>query len=59
MHFDDPGWDFHVEQQLELALCEIYKVLPESGKSIYGIRSLDQENESIKEFWQNEDSVRA
>jgi hypothetical protein len=52
MHFDDQGWDFHVEQQIELALCKIYKVTPESGKSIYGIRSFDEENETIKPFWQ-------
>ena len=52
MHFDDQGWDFHVEQQIELALCKIYEVQPESGKSVYGIRSFDEENWSVTQFWE-------
>ncbi len=45
--------NFHVEQQLELALCMIYKVAPESGKSVYGIRSSDEDNWTVKPFWES------
>src|SRR5262245_15021980 len=44
-------FDLHVEQQIELTLCRIYKEVPESGKTVYGIRSSDSENVKIKAFW--------
>ena len=45
------GWDVHVEQQIELALCKIYKVIPESGKTVYSISSLESENVGVRRFW--------
>jgi len=51
--WSDGSWDVHVEKQLELALCKIYAVAPESGKTVYGIRSFDEENRKIKQFRQS------
>jgi len=51
--WSDGSWDIHVEQQLQLALCKIYAVAPESGKTVYGIRSFEEENRKIKQFWQS------
>ncbi len=45
------SWDLHVEQQVALALCEIYGVMPESGGTVYGIRSEEQNNEKVRKFW--------
>lgn len=44
-------WDLHAEQQVALALCQIYAVQPESGHTVYGIRSNDKANESVRSFW--------
>ena len=46
------GWDLHVEQQVELALCMIFGYQPVSGETVYGIRSSDEKNGMIKGFWQ-------
>ena len=51
--WSDGSWDIHVEQQLELALCKIYGVAPESGKTVYGIRSFEEDNKKIRQFWQS------
>jgi len=46
------GWDLHVEQQIELALCIIFDTLPVSGETVYGIRSYEDRNRMIKAFWE-------
>lgn len=50
--YGDGVWDLHVEQQVELALCKIYGVTPESERTVYGIRSSEEANKKIKRFWQ-------
>lgn len=50
-------WDLHVEQQAELALCAIYNLQPEAGKTVYSVRSTDKENRAVRQFWQRK--VRA
>lgn len=44
--------NLYVEQQVALALCEIYNVHPESGKTVIGIRSSDEQNRSVRQFWE-------
>lgn len=44
--------DWHVEQQVELALCEIFGIQTASGKTVFGNRSSDVENKTIKRFWE-------
>jgi hypothetical protein len=34
-----------------LALCEIYAVRPESGRSVYGVRAKEKDNESVRSYW--------
>lgn len=46
------GWDLHVEQQIELALCIIFDTLPVSGETVYGIRSFADTNRTIRGFWE-------
>ena len=41
----------HVEQQAELALCKIYRVLPTAGETIRDARSTPQENSRVTGFW--------
>ncbi len=45
------GWELHVEQQVELALCKIFGVAPESGRTVFGIRSLEAQNRMVREYW--------
>jgi hypothetical protein len=44
-------WDLHVEQQVALALCEIYAVRGESGRTVYGVRAKEKDNESVRSYW--------
>lgn len=44
-------WDLTLEQQIELTLCRIYNIVPESGKTVYGVRSLESKNVQVKKFW--------
>ena len=45
-------WDLHVEQQVELVLCQLFGVLDQSGETVFGIRSFESENAQVKRFWQ-------
>lgn len=45
------GWSLHVEQQVELALCRIFGVEPESGRTVFGIRSSEAQNRQVLEYW--------
>ena len=40
-----------VEQQAELALCEIYGVLPTAGETVYDAGSTREENSQVGAFW--------
>ena len=44
--------DLHVEQQVELALCRLFGVLEESGKTVLGVRSPERDNVEVKRYWQ-------
>lgn len=44
-------WDIHVEQQVELALCKIYGEPAESGRTVYGVRSFERENKTVRTYW--------
>lgn len=44
-------WDLHVEQQVALALCRIFDVTPESGRTVFGIRATAEQNSTVREFW--------
>jgi len=44
-------WDLHVEQQVALALCRIFDVPPESGRTVFGVRATAEQNGTVREFW--------
>jgi hypothetical protein len=44
-------WNMHVEQQLELALCAIYDVKPEAGKTVWGTNAGQAANRAVRQFW--------
>ena len=44
------SWNLHVEQQVALALCEIYQEIPEPSRTVYGIRS-GERKVAIRKFW--------
>ena len=52
---DDPSGtsarSVHVEQQAELALCKIYRVLPTAGETVRDARSSPQETNHVSGFW--------
>lgn len=50
-------WNMHVEQQLELALCAIYDVTPEAGKTVWGSSASQQANRAVRQYWR--DRVRS
>ncbi len=50
-------WNLHVEQQLELALCAIYAVKPEGGKTVYAASAGQAANRAVRQFWR--DRVRS
>jgi hypothetical protein len=41
----------HVEQQAELALCRIYGVTPETGRTVSDARASRDENQPVRDFW--------
>jgi len=43
--------DWPLEQQVELALCEIYGEVPVAGRTVFGNRAADDANQAIKAFW--------
>jgi len=45
------GWNLHVEQQVELVLCKIFGVAPESGRTVFGIRSPEAQNRKVQGYW--------
>ena len=45
------GWNLHVEQQVALALCKIFGVAPESGRTVFGIRSFEAQNRLVRAYW--------
>src|SRR5215468_10850361 len=42
------GLDFHVEQQVELALCRLFGIPEESGKTVFGVRSPERDNLDVR-----------
>jgi hypothetical protein len=50
-------WNMHVEQQLELALCAIYSVKPEAGKTVWAASATEAANRALRQFWR--DRVRS
>jgi hypothetical protein len=45
------AWNLHVEQQVALALCAVFGLEPVSGRTVYGVRSLDKEDRKVRRFW--------
>ncbi len=48
---EDANWNLRVEQQVELVLCMIFGYQPGSGETVYGIRSSDPKNGTVRHFW--------
>jgi len=46
------GLDLHVEQQVELALCRLFGIPEESGKTVFGVRSSERDNLEVRRYWQ-------
>lgn len=44
-------WDLHVEQQVALALCEIFAVQPEAGRTVYSVRAKEDDNVKVRAYW--------
>ena len=40
-----------VDQQVQLALCEIFQEPPTHGRTIYFVRVLSEENQRVRKFW--------
>jgi hypothetical protein len=45
------SWDLHVEQQVALALCEIFGVQPQAGRTVYSVRASDEANAAVRDYW--------
>ena len=41
------------DQQIQLALCKIFKEKPEMGATVYGVRVLEEDNLKVKTYWQH------
>jgi hypothetical protein len=50
-------WNPRVEQQLELALCAIYNVKPEAGKTVVAAGAAQAAGRAVRQFWR--DRVRS
>jgi hypothetical protein len=52
-HPEDSSTDFHiiVDQQIQLVLCSIFDEEPVHGRTIYFVRTTEDENRKVKAFW--------
>ena len=52
-HPEDSFTDSHiiVDQQIQLVLCSIFNEEPTFGRTIYGVRTTEDENRKVKTFW--------
>jgi len=54
LRYDGPeaeDWSLGVEQETALVLCRVFDVSPESGATVYGVRSSAEANARVREFW--------
>ena len=43
----------HVDQQVQLVLCAIFNETPSHAKTIYFVKTLEEQNQKVKRFWKN------